>query len=216
MNLSRILRLHAYSKKFLSSFLINWSFIWAKLFLNLQCTFWQGVTTRPLVPSFLLRSFVHTHYSYAICRHPLLSLLISIFHPFALRVDSTVCVPRNRFIARRLSPNAHALFPPTPRFSVSLDGTSLAESWNMLTFTGTRGPGNERLGENWGTKNEKGPDHKGSGRPDFTGRRVLGNYRTFKDRKGSVTHYLTLDTSIVKLSTLRARPPQCLIFARKK
>lgn len=52
-------------------------------------------------------------------------------------------------------------------------------------------------------KNEKGLDHKGCGRPDFTGRRVLGNYRTFKVRKGSVTHYPTLDTSIVKSSTLR-------------
>ena len=59
---------------------------------------------------------------------------------------------------------------------------------------------NERMGEP-GMKNEKGLDHKGCGRPDFTGRRVLGNYRTFKVRKGSVTHYLTLDTSIVKSST---------------
>lgn len=61
---------------------------------------------------------------------------------------------------------------------------------------------NERMGEPR-MKNEKGLDHKGCGRPDFTGRRVLGNYRTFKVRKGSVTHYPTLDTSIVKSSTLR-------------
>lgn len=61
---------------------------------------------------------------------------------------------------------------------------------------------NERMGEPR-MKNEKGLDHKGCGRPDFTGRRVPGNYRTFKVRKGSVTHYLTLDTSIVKSSTLR-------------
>lgn len=65
---------------------------------------------------------------------------------------------------------------------------------------------NERMGEP-GMKNEKGLDHKGCGRPDFTGRRVLGNYRTFKVRKGSVTHYPTLDTSIVKSSTLLCRYP---------
>jgi hypothetical protein len=29
-------------------------------------------------------------------------------------------------------------------------------------------------------------DHKGCGRLDYAGRRVLDNYRTFKDRKGSL------------------------------
>lgn len=54
------------------------------------------------------------------------------------------------------------------------------------------------------TKDVEGPDHKGCGRLDFTGRRVLGNYRTFKVQKGLIARYPVRDASIVKSSMFSA------------
>lgn len=157
------------------------------------------------------------------------SLKCSCVRAFAPRCRPRCLHPSNRFIALGLSHDlsfSFSLFFPSPQplfrsFALSRsfpyhDSRSASsrrdEVRGKLKYADFyRRPRavNERMGEP-GMKNEKGLDHKGCGRPDFTGRRVLGNYRTFKVRKGSVTHYLTLDTSIVKSST----PPCSLPLAR--
>lgn len=160
------------------------------------------------------------HYSYAIIN----LYFFSFWKYFYLRASAPRCRPRclrpsNRFIALGLfhAPRSlsHFLFFPSFALSFALFLIFLPppilgqprrdEVRGKLKYADFyRRPRavNERMGEPR-MKNEKGLDHKGCGRPDFTGRRVPGNYRTFKVRKGSVTHYLTLDTSIVKSSTLR-------------
>lgn len=59
----------------------------------------------------------------------------------------------------------------------------------------------------------EGLDHKGCGRLDYTGRRVLRNYRTFKDRKGLGTRYCSLLANArylgVKLLLLRVVSYKC-------
>lgn len=129
---------------------------------------------------------------------------------FAPRTDHAVCVSRIASLLSACPFRATYTLSRFHLFSSSLFSTILGqprrdEARGKLKYADFyRRPRvvNGRMVEPR-TENEKGLDHKGCGRPDFTGRRVLGNYRTFKVRKGSVTHYLTLDTFIVKSSTLR-------------
>lgn len=81
------------------------------------------------------------------------------------------------------------------------------ESWNMLTFT-DRCEGRRREDDEK-TKDVEGLDHKGCGGLDFTGRRVLGNYRTFKIQKVLIARYPARDTSVVKSSVFNTATHAC-------
>lgn len=86
------------------------------------------------------------------------------------------------------------------------DEVSTARKLKYADFYGCKG---RRREDDEKTKDMEGLDHKGCGRLDFTGRRVLGNYRTFKIQKVLIARYSARDTSVVKSSVFNTVTHTC-------